>query len=94
MSPHRGELETSEARSCIPLRASAVCPRCGLVRPPQLVGALHPNRRSVAFVPRPTRVPLPPVEQRNVDDAIGWLDEHWRGGVFMPDELLPLVSAA
>jgi hypothetical protein len=40
------------------------------------------------------RVPLYPVEQREIDGAVGWLDEHWRGGVFVPDELLPLVSAA
>jgi hypothetical protein len=29
-----------------------------------------------------------------VEEAIEWLDEHWRGGVFVPDELLPLVAAA
>jgi hypothetical protein len=23
-----------------------------------------------------------------------WLDDHWRGGVFVPDELLPLVAVA
>jgi hypothetical protein len=40
------------------------------------------------------RVPLYPVEQADVDGAIGWLDDHWHGGVFLPDELLPLVTAA
>jgi len=40
------------------------------------------------------RVPLYPLEASEVSGAIGWLDEHWRGGVFVPDELLPLVSAA
>jgi hypothetical protein len=39
-------------------------------------------------------VPLYPVEEHEVCGAIGWLDEHWRGGVFVPDELLPLVMAA
>lgn len=29
---------------------------------------------------------------REVDRAIGWLDVNWRGGVFVPDELLPLVA--
>jgi hypothetical protein len=29
-----------------------------------------------------------------VAEAIAWLDERWRGGVFVPDELLPLVAAA
>jgi hypothetical protein len=39
-------------------------------------------------------LPLYPVRERDVDDAIGWLDDHWRGGVFVPDELLPLVAVA
>jgi hypothetical protein len=29
-----------------------------------------------------------------VDVAIGWLGERWRGCVYVPDELLPLVSTA
>jgi hypothetical protein len=74
----------------------AVCPRCGAVKPPNLVGELHQhgNRKSAAFIARMVRVPLYPVEERDVDGAIGWLDEHWRGGVFVPDELLPLVAVA
>jgi hypothetical protein len=40
------------------------------------------------------RVPLYPVRSHDVDEAIGWLDDHWRGGVFVPDELLPLVAVA
>lgn len=40
------------------------------------------------------RQPLYPVEQGDVDNAIGWLDDHWRGGVFVPDELMPLVAVA
>jgi hypothetical protein len=67
-----------------------------LVKPPQLIGELHihQNRKTTAFIARMTRVPLYPVRERDVDDAIGWLDEHWRGGVFVPDELLPLVAVA
>jgi hypothetical protein len=74
----------------------AVCPNCGAVKPPNLVGELHRHtgRKSAAFVPRMTRVPLYPVEQHDVDDAIGWLHDHWRGGVFVPDELMPLVAVA
>jgi hypothetical protein len=34
------------------------------------------------------------VPSRDVDGAIGWLDGHWDGGVFVPDELLPLVAVA
>jgi hypothetical protein len=40
------------------------------------------------------RVPLYPVEQCHVDDAVVWLDDHWRGEVYVPDELLPLVAVA
>jgi hypothetical protein len=74
----------------------AVCPKFGTVKPPNLVGELHlqQNRKGTACVARMTRVPLYPVEQRDVDDAIMWLDDHWRGGVFVPDVLLPLVAVA
>ena len=74
----------------------AVCPRCGTVKPPNLVGELHThqNRKSATFIARMTRVPLYPVRPRDVDDAIVWLDDHWHGGVFVPDELLPLVAVA
>jgi hypothetical protein len=36
----------------------------------------------------------PEVRRELVEQAIEWLDEHWRGGVFVSDELLPLVAAA
>jgi hypothetical protein len=74
----------------------AVCPKCGTVKPPNLVGELHvhQNRKGTAFVARMTRLPLYPVRVCDVDAAIVWLDEHWRGGVFVPDELLPLVAVA
>jgi hypothetical protein len=38
-------------------------------------------------------VPLQ-VRPELVEEAIRRLDERWRGGVFVPDELLPLVAAA
>jgi hypothetical protein len=74
----------------------AVCPKCRAVKPPTLVGELHihQNRKSATFIARMVRVPLYPVEQCDVVRAIVWLDEHWRGGVFVPDELLPLVAVA
>jgi hypothetical protein len=74
----------------------AVCPKCGTVKAPALVGELHrhPHKRSRAFVARMVRVPLYPVEQREVDGAVTWIDEHFRGEPYVPDELLPLVTAA
>jgi hypothetical protein len=38
-------------------------------------------------------VPLE-VRPELVEQAIAWLDDHWEGGVYVPDELLPLVEAA
>jgi hypothetical protein len=73
----------------------AVCARCGAVSAPEHVGELHTHKqRGVVLVARMTREPLFPVEQRNVDGALEWLDEHWQGEPYIPDELLPLVSAA
>jgi hypothetical protein len=39
------------------------------------------------------RVPLFPVEDGRVAAAVAWLEEHWKGGVDVPEELLPLVAA-
>jgi hypothetical protein len=79
-------------------RRRAYCPRCGAVAPPKFVGELHrhgPGRKSAAYVARMVRVPLFPVEPRHVDEAVAWLDERWRDpGPYLPNELLPLVSAA
>ena len=58
-----------------------------------LGGGLDPTHARLTFVARMVRMPLYPVE-RHVDGAIVWLDDHWRGGVFVPDELLPLVAVA
>jgi hypothetical protein len=40
------------------------------------------------------RVPLYSVDERHRDAAVAWLDEHWRGEPFVPDELLPQVAVA
>jgi hypothetical protein len=56
----------------------AVCPKCGRVAAPAAVGEVHRHgSKSVLLVARMVRVPLYPVEQRDVDGAIVWLDDHW-----------------
>src|SRR5262245_13848962 len=73
----------------------AVCPTCGLVTAPERAGELHTHgRRLVVLAARMIRVPLYPVEQTDLDAAVSWLDEHWHGGMFLPDELLELVAVA
>ncbi len=74
----------------------AVCPKCGVVKAPHNVGEVHrhAHKKSASFVARMVRVPLYPVEAIELEGAVTWIDEHWRGGVFVPDELLPLVTAA
>jgi hypothetical protein len=49
---------------------------------------------NVAVVPRVLRVVPREVRAELVAEAIRWLDEHWNGGVFVPDELLPAVEVA
>jgi hypothetical protein len=36
---------------------------------------------------------LYPVEPRQVDNAVAWLEGHRQGDVYVPDEFLPLVAA-
>ena len=49
--------------------------------------------RNVAVVPRVIRV-WPRLRPELVDDGVAWLEDHWQGDVFIPDELLPLVAVA
>ena len=75
----------------------AMCPKCSTIKPREFVGELHRHGRhgkASAFVPRMVRVPLYPVAPGSIEDVSAWLEERWRGGVFVPDELLPLVSVA
>jgi len=61
------------------------------------VSSTHFHRhgsKSVALVPCVLRVVSAEVRAELVEEAIDWLDERWRGEPFIPDELLPLVSAA
>ena len=90
------ELASALARTFFaPKRRMLVCPRCD-VRPEVWSSArFHKHgRKSVALVPRVLRVVPLEVRGELVAEAISWLDERWQGGVFVPDELLPLVEAA
>jgi hypothetical protein len=40
------------------------------------------------------RVVPPQVRLELVAVALAWLEQHWRGDVYVPDELLPLVAVA
>ena len=61
----------------------------------RILALLHRHgSRNVALVPRELRVVPLGVKRERVEEAIAWLDERWRGGVFVPDELLPLVEPA
>jgi hypothetical protein len=50
--------------------------------------------KNVALAPHVLRVVPLEVRPELVAAAIAWLDERWRGGVFVPVELLPLFAAA
>ena len=69
-------------------KRAQVCPRCNTVMHHTRNFHQH-GRNSVAVVPRMLRVRQPWVRQAVVDDAVDWLEQHWRGGVFLPDELMP-----
>jgi hypothetical protein len=71
------------------------CPRCNGVVPAWSSANFHKHGgKNVALAPRVLRVVPLEVRRELVAQAIAWLDERWRGGVFVPDELLPLVAAA
>jgi hypothetical protein len=55
----------------------------------QSVSTVGPKKR---VQPARLQVSLLDPQAALVDRAIGWLDVNWRGGVFVPDELLPLVA--
>ena len=65
------------------------CPRCRGVVPTWSTTNFHKHSHSnVAVVPRVIRVTVQGVRTQSVDAAIDWLEQHWRGAVFLPDELL------
>ena len=70
-------------------------PRCNGVVPVWSSTNFHEHDgKNVALPPCVLRVVPLEVRAELVEQAIAWLDERWRGGVFVPDELLPLVVAA
>jgi hypothetical protein len=76
-------------------RRRAVCPRCGAVAPPHAIGQPHRHgRKTVALVPRMVRVPMFPVEDEDVEAAVAWLEAHWRGEPFIPEELQGVAAVA
>jgi hypothetical protein len=77
-----------------PMRRVLVCPRCRGIQPTWSSVNFHKHGHSnVAVVPRVIRVLPAWVEAQKVELAIGWLDEHWNGEVFLPDELRPKAAA-
>jgi hypothetical protein len=78
-----------------PKRRVLSCTRCDWTTHAWSSVNFHQHgRRHVALVPRMLRMTSPQLRPELVDVAIGWLDERWHGGVFIPDELLPLVTTA
>ena len=68
---------------------------CCAVASPDHIGLVHRRgRRTVPLVPRTVRVPLYQVAEVDVARAVRWLDEHWGGGVFIPDELRDVAAVA
>ena len=78
-----------------PRRRVLACLRChwqGAIWSP---AGFHTHGRTVvALVPRVVRVVPREVRRELVAEAVGWLDGHWSGEPFVPDELLPLVTVA
>jgi hypothetical protein len=71
------------------------CPRCRGVMPSWSSVNFHKHGHSnVAVVPRVLMVRKGGVSDEMVDAAIDWLEQHWRGSVFVPDELLGMEGAA
>jgi hypothetical protein len=64
--------------------------RHALVALGQLPKHGHSN---VAVVPRVVRVVDPGVLDERVEAAVTWLEEQWRGEPYVPDDLLPNVTA-
>lgn len=80
-----------------PRRQVKACPRCDSTVPAWSSVNFHRHAgKNVAVVPRVLRMTSPNLRPELVTLAIAWLDKRWRGdlGVFIPDELLPLVSVA
>jgi hypothetical protein len=69
------------------------CPRCQGTMPAWSSVNFHKHgRTNVAVVPRVLRVYPQGVRQARVNDAVAWLDEHWVGEPFIPDDLLAAAA--
>ena len=76
-------------------RRVTVCPRCKKEYPPGLLdGMAHKHgNKSVDLVPMIVRRISKLVDTRRVEEAIDWLEDVFRGEVFIPDELLVYAAA-
>jgi hypothetical protein len=71
-----------------PRRRMLSCPRCdGRVEVWSSASFHRHGGRNVALVPRVLRVVPLAVRAEVVEDALAWLDEHWQGDIFVPNEL-------
>jgi hypothetical protein len=69
------------------------CPRCKAIIPTTRSANFHKHGHSnVAIVPKMVRVTHADVREPVVADAVDWLEAHWQGPLFIPDELLPVVA--
>ena len=76
-------------------RRVLLCPRCRSVEPSwSSKNFCKHGRSNVAVVPRVLLIRRGGVSDEMVDGAVAWLEAHWRGPVFIPDELLGNESAA
>lgn len=72
-------------------RRVKVCadPKCSAEAPPWTDAPFHKHgRRHVPFIPGITRVVSLAVNTDRVAEGIAWLDEHWHGEPFIPDDLM------
>jgi hypothetical protein len=76
-------------------RRVLVCanPRCTITYPSWAKINFHQHgQRHTPLVPKVMRVTDNHVNPAIVEQAVGWLDEHWVGEPFIPDELLPVAA--
>jgi hypothetical protein len=88
---HRVYWHLSHAYFHARLRRVKVCPRCRAVLPSWHSANFHKHgHTNVAVV----RVLDPKVLDERVEAAVTWLDEQWHGEPYVPDDLLPTMTAA
>jgi len=71
-----------------------MCPRCRAVLPAWHSDNFHKHGHSnVAVLARVVRVVDTRVQNARVEEAVGWLEAEWNGEPYVPDDLLPTVTA-